>query len=361
MTSYVFANNINTTLSAGISGSATSITLASSINLPASIPVGKYFVITLSDAATRSNFEIVYATAISGSTLTVLRAQEGTVALSWLAGDYAYSPPTAGQMESFGGGNYVPLSGNSTVTGNLVLAPTSGNASLTLNAPTPSTDIAQLIGQSNGITLWALEMPDGTAQGGANSGGNFTLSAYSDTGVLLFSPIKVNRATGAVTLSAGITATTVTAPTATFATSLSAGAITASGGYSGTSGAFSAALSSVGYSGTAGTFTGTVTAAAFNVSSDRTLKTNIRPRKVQSGFALRVARMFSEWDRKLDGVHDVGLIAQRVKAFAARYVIRDGNGKLAIDKSGIALEASMDNALQLQELSRRLAKLESGK
>lgn len=104
MTTFVFANNVSTTLATAISPSTTSITLASSAHLPASIPAGDYFVLTLSDAATRSNFEVVYATAVSGATLTVLRGQEGTAALSWLVGDYAFSPVTAGQMASFGAG-----------------------------------------------------------------------------------------------------------------------------------------------------------------------------------------------------------------------------------------------------------------
>jgi hypothetical protein len=101
MTIFTFANNVNTTLASAVSSSATSITLASTANLPASIPAGTVLVITLNDAATRQNFEIVYATARAGATLTVLRAQEGTAALSWLTGDFAYSPPTAGQQASF--------------------------------------------------------------------------------------------------------------------------------------------------------------------------------------------------------------------------------------------------------------------
>jgi hypothetical protein len=102
MTTFIFANNINTTLAGPVSSSATSITLASTANLPASIPSGSVLVITLNDVATKQNYEIVYATARTGATLTVLRAQEGTAALSWLTGDYAYSPPTAGQMVGFG-------------------------------------------------------------------------------------------------------------------------------------------------------------------------------------------------------------------------------------------------------------------
>jgi hypothetical protein len=102
MTIFTFANNVNTTLAGPVSSSATSITLSNTANLPASIPAGQVLVITLNDVATRQNYEVVYATARTGSTLTVLRGQEGTAALSWLTGDYAYSPPTAGQQSSFG-------------------------------------------------------------------------------------------------------------------------------------------------------------------------------------------------------------------------------------------------------------------
>lgn len=118
MTQFVFANNINTALAGSISSSSTTITLASAANLPASIPAGSYLAITINDAATRQDFEIVYATAVSGATLTVLRAQEGTTALSWLTGDYVYSPPTAGQMQSFGAGG---VSSFNTRTGTVTL------------------------------------------------------------------------------------------------------------------------------------------------------------------------------------------------------------------------------------------------
>jgi hypothetical protein len=118
---------------------------------------------------------------------------------------------------------------------------------------------------------------------------------------------------------------------------------------------------------------GSVTSTGGFQNSDRRLKKNITPRAVQCGFALKLARMFVEWDRIADGVHDVGLVAQRVKAIASRYVIRGEKqgrkaGMLAIDKSGIALEASMDCALQLDEqaktiraLLRRIEKLEKAR
>jgi hypothetical protein len=103
MTIFTFANNVNTTLAGSVSSGATSLTLSSTKGLPASIPAGTVLAITLSDQATRQNFEVIYATAVSGATLSGLaRGQEGTAALSWLTGDLAYSGPTAGQQGSFG-------------------------------------------------------------------------------------------------------------------------------------------------------------------------------------------------------------------------------------------------------------------
>ena len=112
MTTFIFTNNVNTALAGNVSTSATTITLSSTANLPTSIPSGSVLAITLNDQATRQNYEVVYATAIAGATLTVLRAQEGTSALAWLTGDFVFNGPTAGQQESF-----AQTSGNNTWTG----------------------------------------------------------------------------------------------------------------------------------------------------------------------------------------------------------------------------------------------------
>lgn len=100
MTPFIFANNIKTALASAVSSTATTITLASSTDLPSSIPTGYYLPITLNDAATGQLYEIVYATAVSGANLTVVRAQEGTSAGTWAIGDYVFCGPTAGQMTS---------------------------------------------------------------------------------------------------------------------------------------------------------------------------------------------------------------------------------------------------------------------
>jgi len=57
----------------------------------------QYFIGTLNDAATGLVREIVKVTAISGDSLTVVRGQEGTTAVSWLSGDYFANQWSAGQ------------------------------------------------------------------------------------------------------------------------------------------------------------------------------------------------------------------------------------------------------------------------
>ncbi len=98
MTQYIFANNVNTSLFSPISSTATSLTLLSATNLP-TLSSGQIMPLTLNDKATRTVFEIVYVTAISGTTLTVTRGQEGTAAQNWQAGDYAFSTQTAQATE----------------------------------------------------------------------------------------------------------------------------------------------------------------------------------------------------------------------------------------------------------------------
>lgn len=93
MTNFVFSNFYSTTLASNLSSSGTTITVASSIGLPA-LAAGQVLPMILNDAATRAVHEVVYVTSISGSVLTVLRGQEGTSAAAWLTGDYIYADVT---------------------------------------------------------------------------------------------------------------------------------------------------------------------------------------------------------------------------------------------------------------------------
>lgn len=119
VSAFTFINNLDTTLAAAASAASTSLTLASALPFPSSIPTGLPIALTLNDVATGQQFEVVYATAIAGNIVTVQRAQEGTAALAWAVGDSVRSGPTAGQMEAVqnGGPAVVHIAGTEIVTG----------------------------------------------------------------------------------------------------------------------------------------------------------------------------------------------------------------------------------------------------
>lgn len=96
---FLFANNAATTLATGISSTSTTLTLQAGSGALFPNPTnGNQFTVTMIDAITETKTEIMYCTARSGDTLTVTRAQEGTTAQSWVAGDYVRNGPTAGTL-----------------------------------------------------------------------------------------------------------------------------------------------------------------------------------------------------------------------------------------------------------------------
>ena len=131
MSTFVFANNVKTTLSAVTPSTSVYLTLASSQNLPA-LQTGQMMPVTLNDAATGQVYEICYAIAISGTTLTVVRGQEGTGAQSWSVGDYVFVGPTAG-----------------------TLAPVNGNPATSFVAAYSTSSTQQVIPRSQGDLLYA--------------------------------------------------------------------------------------------------------------------------------------------------------------------------------------------------------------
>lgn len=92
-----FSNNGKTTLASGITNSATSITVNDGSVFP-SLSGSDTFFMTLED--TSGNMEIVSVSAVSSNTLTVTRAQEGTTARAFSAGDKAENRLTAAGLNS---------------------------------------------------------------------------------------------------------------------------------------------------------------------------------------------------------------------------------------------------------------------
>ena len=53
---------------------------------------------------------------------------------------------------------------------------------------------------TNGVHRWQLNLANATAEGGANAGSDFHISAYDDTGATIGTPLLIARATGAVNI-----------------------------------------------------------------------------------------------------------------------------------------------------------------
>lgn len=102
MSTFVFGNLAVSEIASGISAGTTSVTLA--LGTGASFPslsTGEQFGVRMTDAATKTNDEIMYATAISGDVVTVARGQEGSTAQSWITGDIFQHCVTAGALSNF--------------------------------------------------------------------------------------------------------------------------------------------------------------------------------------------------------------------------------------------------------------------
>ena len=107
----LFSNNASAPLAASITAASTSITVTTGQGaLFPAVSAGSYFYATLVDSS--NNLEIVKVTARSGDTMTVTRAQEGTVARAYAAADKLELRITAAGLN-----NLLQLDGAQTVTG----------------------------------------------------------------------------------------------------------------------------------------------------------------------------------------------------------------------------------------------------
>lgn len=123
--SLLFSNNAQTTIAGSISNTAVAVALAPGTGAEFPSPAaGQTFLGTFNDAATGLLYEIVSVTARSTDTLTIVRAQESTVALAWSAGDIFGNFMTAGTAAAF---VQLPLSSNPAGGGLSVVQVYAGN------------------------------------------------------------------------------------------------------------------------------------------------------------------------------------------------------------------------------------------
>lgn len=104
------SNNASTVLASSINASATTLTVNTGAGslFPSPVAGTSFFKLTLIDAATGQLTEIVHVTARTGDSMTIERAQEGTVARAWSANDIAANMMTAGTL-SYILGSFQPL------------------------------------------------------------------------------------------------------------------------------------------------------------------------------------------------------------------------------------------------------------
>jgi hypothetical protein len=143
MSSERFTNNASTTLSTSAGSSDVTLTVASGKGaLFPSIAVGQYFSATIiaSGNSTGLPNEIVYVTAKTGDTLTVLRAQEGTVARAWAIGDMIANFPTAAFYNSA-----ASIADTQSQAGNFAVDTGTSNAGIVTLSPAPAS-IASMLG-----------------------------------------------------------------------------------------------------------------------------------------------------------------------------------------------------------------------
>jgi hypothetical protein len=110
--SALFKNNATALLAASISSSGTTLVLAAGTGIKFPVLVSPdFFYGTIYDSA--GNYEIVKVTARTADSLTIVRAQEGTIALAFSSGDAFAQRVTAATLNDF-----AQKSVNQTFTGN---------------------------------------------------------------------------------------------------------------------------------------------------------------------------------------------------------------------------------------------------
>lgn len=99
----------------------------------------------------------------------------------------------------------VPLSitrstGATTLTGALTVAPASGASVIIQNVAAGV--VHSIVGQTAGLSRWALQLGNGSAETGSNNAGSdFVLNRFSDSGTLIDTPLGITRSTGNVIFS----------------------------------------------------------------------------------------------------------------------------------------------------------------
>lgn len=207
----LYANNAAGTLAAGISNAATAVTLnpGQAALFPAPVAPDTFYA-TFTDAATQTIKEIVLVTTVAGNIFSITRAQDGTSALSWNAGDIISQNTVAAELRGFLTATstpfpgtvlgvrafsstqvYTPTTGTNAVLVFLVGAGGAGGGSTATNAAQISVGaggnsgslcISRITAGFSGQTITIGAGSAGIAGAGGPNGGNSTFMAMVAAG-----------------------------------------------------------------------------------------------------------------------------------------------------------------------------------
>jgi hypothetical protein len=177
----LWSNNASTTVSGSITPVSTTVSLAAGTGVLFPQPTGTdYFVATFYDQATKTQNEIVHVTNITGDVATIVRAQEGTTARAWNAGDLFANLVTAGTLRNFvqSGAGPAPTSivyvgtDISTTPGlivcNTVPVPANYAVGMLFNIKVNNTNLGPVQLQLNGVAAVTATRTDGSPMVGGN-------------------------------------------------------------------------------------------------------------------------------------------------------------------------------------------------
>ncbi|HFP9448292.1 TPA: hypothetical protein ACHOZL_000095 [Raoultella ornithinolytica] len=157
-------NNAESTLASAISATDTSLIVSAGTGAEfPSVEEGiSYFKLTIIDAATGSQVEIVNVTAKTGDIFTIERAQEGTLARAWAANDFAANMMTADTLNVIA--QYTQQAGESAAQALSAAADASDyakNKFTFYKTPTdPDGTIAGMAATTDGQSFWVAQGPD---------------------------------------------------------------------------------------------------------------------------------------------------------------------------------------------------------
>ena len=369
MTSFVQVNFFTTTISAALTTSDTSLSLGSTTGAP-TIPSGSNWPLVLT---ANGVYEIVYVTALSGSTATIERAQEGTTAQAWASGTTIYGAFTAGAVLYDGDSmtaddltvtGTATLQGTLAVAGDTSLAGTSaaslnvagtavieGNVTLdgTTTAATLSVTDDATVGGTLGVS-GATTIDNNLSISSAAAGSALAVTGPANTPVINVSQNDTGTDTGvgiqvyrggstanAVAQGANIRLEDSTANTYTLLQQ--SGGQTEIWQYNGAWNQLAFWNTDLGLtlnaasSGYTLTVNGNVYAAAYNNPSDERLKSDIRPIDSAMARARQIRGVFFKW--KSDNSQSAGVLAQEVQAVFPEAVRVHANGTLCVDQMAL--------------------------